>query len=106
MISKVDFWDEVVSEGENQWSYSTKPYSLPSFSKTLCTYCDRGWITDLISQNSLYNLRPETPIFISAQTGSGKTTLIFKECLPLAQKENKRILYLCSRAALAAQVKK
>ena len=43
-------------------------------------------------------------IFISSQTGSGKTTFILKELLPYAKEQNKRILYLVNRRVLKEQM--
>lgn len=45
-------------------------------------------------------------IFISSQTGSGKTTFILQELLLHAKEQNKRILYLVNRRVLKEQMEK
>lgn len=68
-------------------------------------YC-REWISDIVIQRHVEELTGDTPLFIASQTGTGKTTFIFNNCLPVATKENKKVLYLCNRVALKDQIKK
>lgn len=48
----------------------------------------------------------KNPVFISAQTGSGKNTFILHSLLPYAKKEGKSILMICNRIALNIQQKR
>lgn len=66
---------------------------------------EKDWITNLISAEDVSSMRCDTPLFLVSQTGTGKTTFMFKTCLRVAAGENKRVLYLCSRKALASQIK-
>lgn len=66
---------------------------------------EKDWIANLITIRDVEEMNGQTPCLIASQTGSGKTTFIFKVCLLLAKKEGKKILYLCSRQALKAQIK-
>lgn len=66
---------------------------------------EKDWITNLISAEDVSSMRCDTPLFLVSQTGTGKTTFMFKTCLRVAARENKRLLYLCSRKALASQIK-
>lgn len=50
--------------------------------------------------------QPGTAVFISSQTGSGKTSFILNELLPYAMKQNKKILYLVNRKVLKEQMEK
>lgn len=70
-----------------------------------CYSLDKEWLTDAISSHEIESLRPETPVLIVSQTGTGKTTLLFKHCLPVALRRKRRILYLCNRISLADQMK-
>lgn len=67
-------------------------------------YGDNGWLSDLIGKEQLLYARSKA-LFVIAQTGKGKTTMIFDNCLPIANEKGKKILYLCSRNALCHQIK-
>lgn len=67
---------------------------------------DNNWVSEIVEQREVQRMTGETPLFIVSQTGTGKTTFIFDNCLPVAEKEKKKILYLCNRAALKNQIKK
>lgn len=84
---------------------SCRPTRIEDYPNLEVIFADKGWISDVLSNNSLISMKPNESLFISAQTGSGKTTFLFDKCLPIALRENKRILYLCSRNALALQLK-
>ena len=45
-------------------------------------------------------------IFISAPTGTGKTTFVLQTLLPEAKKEGKEVLFLSNRFLLKEQIKK
>ena len=64
------------------------------------------WVSDIVSEQSVQRMQGNTPLFIASQTGSGKTTFIFENCIPVAEKEGKKVLYLCNRTALKNQIKK
>lgn len=84
---------------------SCRPRQIDDYPYMKVFFADKGWISDVVSRDSLTSMRPHESLFIAAQTGSGKTTFLFNKCLPIALEENKRILYLCSRNALALQIK-
>ncbi|MCD7996981.1 MAG: DEAD/DEAH box helicase family protein [Clostridiales bacterium] len=65
-----------------------------------------GYISDIIRRSFVQQLQPSQPVFISAQTGSGKSTLIYETILPLMNERGQRVLILSSRSALDLQIKK
>ena len=48
------------------------------------------WVSDIVSEQSVQRMQGNTPLFIASQTGSGKTTFIFENSIPVAEKEGKR----------------
>lgn len=66
---------------------------------------DYGYISKVLTEVQMKRWRYNTLIFISAQTGMGKSTLILTGLLPIMKERNKKILILCSRTALKRQYK-
>lgn len=58
-----------------------------------------------IVQRDFIKWRPMDTVFISAPTGTGKTTFVLEHLLPYALYNKKRILYLCNRSILEQQLK-
>lgn len=77
------------------------------YEKTLCTthICTDQTIAEVMEKN-LCEFTPRDPILIDAQTGSGKTTAIYKIIIPYALENNKNVMLLCNRVALSIQQKK
>ncbi|MCI6652162.1 MAG: DEAD/DEAH box helicase family protein [Ruminococcus sp.] len=73
--------------------------------RVMCYYLDKCFISEVIPERSIERLNGKSSAFIVSQTGTGKTTFIFNTCLPVALSRGKKVLYLCNRTALAAQVK-
>ena len=67
---------------------------------------DKNWVSDIVKEQLVRELKGNTPLFVVSQTGTGKTTFIFENCIPVAEKEGKKVLYLCNRTALKNQIKK
>lgn len=65
-----------------------------------------GYISDIITKRQIRDWRADTPVFIDAQTGQGKTTLVFETILPVLQEIGGRMLIACSRQALKNQYKR
>lgn len=63
------------------------------------------YITDKIGEE-YKEWRSGNRIYISAPTGSGKTTFILQKLLPYAAENGRKILYLVNRKALKAQIQK
>lgn len=84
-----------------------QPCTLDRFPGVTVTYFDKDYISNVIGKNQLARLDFNSILVIIAQTGSGKTTWLFKTLLPwvLNKNPNKKILYLCSRNSLANQIK-
>lgn len=62
------------------------------------------YISDII-QTDIMKWKPKDTVFISAPTGTGKTTFVLEQLLPYAINNEKRILYLCNRSVLEQQLK-
>lgn len=62
------------------------------------------YISDII-QADIMKWKPKDTVFISAPTGTGKTTFVLEQLLPYAINNEKRILYLCNRSVLEQQLK-
>ena len=73
--------------------------------RVMCYYLDKCFISEVITERSIEILKGNSSAFIVSQTGTGKTTFIFNTCLPVALSMGKKVLYLCNRTALEAQVK-
>ena len=67
---------------------------------------DHQYIRDAIKTDYMYKWTPATPVFISAQTGSGKNTFIEEIVIKKMVKLNYKILILSNRIALGRQEKK
>lgn len=95
----------IVYEREDEWNLK-KVEDVPGACDVYAIRYNRKWISELVSFQEVSELTGETPLFIASQTGSGKTTFIFNNCLPVAEREGKKALYLCNRVALKNQIKK
>lgn len=77
-----------------------------------CLFLEHGYIADVLTPQLVHQLLigevigTQKPMLISAQTGTGKTTFIFKTLLPIARRNHKKILYLVSRKAQKMHIKK
>ena len=79
---------------------------VPDMENVSVSRCNRKWVSEIVSERFVQRMQGNTPLFIASQTGSGKTTFIFENCIPVAEKEGKKVLYLCNRTALKNQIKK
>ena len=84
-----------------------EPQTFDKFPGITVSYFDKDYISNVIGRRQLASLDYQTILTIVAQTGSGKTTWLFKTLAPwlLEHKPNKKILYLCNRISLADQIK-
>lgn len=64
-----------------------------------------GYISDIITKRRIRDWRADTPVFISAQTGKGKTTFVLENILPMLSEWGGKMLIVCSRQALKYQYK-
>ena len=64
------------------------------------------FIGKVITPNRLKVLTNNMPIFIAAQTGSGKSSLVLGQVLPQVRSTGRRLLILASRTVLAEQYKR
>ncbi|WP_312340080.1 DEAD/DEAH box helicase [Anaerospora hongkongensis] len=74
--------------------------------KSKIVLIDNQSVSDALSIDYLYKWTPKRPIFISAQTGSGKNTFIEEVIAKKILKQDGRILILSNRIALSRQEKK
>ncbi|GEM_PF-6986761 len=75
-------------------------------SKVIAFDFSHNYISKRIIPERVAQWSAQTPVFISAQTGAGKSTLILDELLPIMKEREKRIVILCSRTVLAEQLKR
>lgn len=72
-------------------------------------YKDCKYITEFIRSEEASQWTANTPVFISSQTGSGKTTFVYdvliKDIILKSQAPNDKVLLLCNRVALSRQCK-
>lgn len=64
------------------------------------------YISEDFTDEYLNKLTNEHLYLIGAECGSGKTTAIFEKLVPYAEKNNKKVLFLCNRIFLKDQVLK
>lgn len=105
-----DLYSEIKrrQKAHNRYNIMTwEPQHFDDFPGVTVTYFDKDYISNVIGKNQLWDLDFRTILTIVAQTGSGKTTWIFKTLIPwlLEHKSDQKILYLCSRISLADQIK-
>ena len=75
---------------------------VPDFYRTF--RCGTANVCDALADDVPYwTLR--NPTLIEAPPGKGKTTLVYKELIPLARKSNKNVLLISNRVALSSQQK-
>ena len=79
---------------------------IPDMENVSVIRWDKNWVSDIVKELLVRELEGNTPLFVVSQTGTGKTTFIFENCIPVAEKEGKKVLYLCNRTALKNQMKK
>ena len=101
-IISFDLWERIKETLSRTERYGWQP--VLDHLVECCSF-DKDWITNLISEHETRNMKPEEPVFIVSQTGTGKSTYILKVCLKVANQEKKKILYLCNRVALSSQMK-
>lgn len=65
-----------------------------------------SFVSDIIDNNIVENWNNTAPVFITCQTGKGKTHFIKEAIMPKAYKEGTSILLLVNRTALARQIKR
>lgn len=65
-----------------------KPHTFDRFPGVTVTYFDKDYISNVIGKNQLARLGVKSSLVIIAQTGSGKTTWLFKTLLPWLFNQN------------------
>lgn len=107
-IHSTTLWETIKKRRAEMQRYNIskwEPESFDSYSYLQVNYLDKDWLSDSISTEDLRSMRPNMPMLIAAQTGCGKSTLLWKKLLSICIQENRRVLYLCSRTALAIKTK-
>ena len=79
---------------------------VPDMENVSVSRWDKNWVSDIVKEHIVQDMKGNTPLFVASQTGTGKTTFIFERCIPVAEREGKKVLYLCNRTALKNQIKK
>ncbi len=108
-VVKMTLWQNITENRKEDEKYDIVNYGsikLDGYPGIRAIHLDKGWLSDVFSKNMLSRNLSNNAIFIVAQTGSGKTTFVFKKCIPVALQEKKKVLYLCSRKALCSQIKR
>lgn len=69
-------------------------------------YSDKKYVAQGISEDAIERFKPQNPVIISAQTGSGKNFFIFDQLVPkLLRESNDEIFIVSNRIALTRQTK-
>lgn len=102
-IESTSLWDKITEKlnGENLWGWKIiedEPYLS-------CCRFEKSWVAEIVRKEDAKQITSDTPVFIVAQTGTGKSTCIFESCLPVAREEGMKLLYICNRTSLALQMK-
>lgn len=106
-VNRVSLWETIKNrrlEIQHHRIQSWRPETFDSYPCLEVNYLDKQWLSECISTEDLKSMSPDRPKLIVAQTGSGKSFMVMSKVLPLAMAANKKILYLCSRTALALKV--
>ena len=64
------------------------------------------YVDEVVTQRVIQSITWKSPLLIKAQTGAGKSHLIFSKLLPLVKNQKKRIMILAGRTALVEQYKR
>ena len=59
-----------------------QPETFDSYPGLEVNYLDKQWLSETISTQELKDMSPNRPKLISAQTGTGKSTLLLKKNSP------------------------
>ena len=102
-IENINLWDKIKDTIERDSSWGWKKVADEKY--LYCCRFEKGWVTDIISREDARNIKPYTPVFVVSQTGTGKTTFLFRNCLPVAIEERKKVLYISNRVSLTEQMK-
>lgn len=82
-----------------------EPQTFSSHPQACVQFLRRDWISNVIGKKELRIQDPHRVLVVCAQTGLGKTNMIFKSCIPTAKELGKKVLFLSSRSALCKKVK-
>ena len=101
-------WEKVISRKEEFRKDKIKNWNAQTFDShpyANVYFAEKDWISNLVNQSELEIIDPYRVLAICAQTGCGKTSMVFNSCLPIAKKQGKKVLFLSSRSALCKKVK-
>ena len=64
---------------------------VPDMENVSVSRYNKKWVSEIVSERLVQRMQGNTP---------------FENCIPVAEKEGKKVLYLCNRTALKNQIKK
>ncbi len=104
-----DLWHQIKRRKESLTKnniISWNPQTFSDYPSVTVDYAEHDWLTNVVGRTRLINMKDGECLFLAAQTGTGKTTLLFKHCLPIANMRNRKVLFLSSRIALCNKIKR
>ncbi len=103
-----DLWNEIIRRKEEVFrdnNFVFEPQKFDNYPGVEVEYATKTWMSNVVSKARLENMRDGDSLFLVGQTGTGKSTLLFKQVISLAHSRGKKILYLANRTALCMQMK-
>lgn len=101
-------WEQILKRREEIKKHNIQSWEMqtfPSHPQAAVQYLTRDWISNVVGKKELRIQDPHQVLVVCAQTGLGKTSMIFQCCLPIAKELGKKVLFLSSRSALCKKVK-
>lgn len=104
-----DLWHQIKKHKEflsKNNIVSWDPQTFSDYPNVTVDFANHDWLTNVVGKTRLMDMKDGECLFLAAQTGTGKTTLLFKHCLPIANMRKRKVLFLSSRIALCNKIKR
>lgn len=108
VLTEMEAKNKVISSGKGK-ILDCSLVSVGSEYEDFCKkhkFADATYLSEVITDDDISSWTPERPVYISAPTGSGKTSyLVYDKLVNLVIKSNQRILIFTNRQKLCRQMK-
>ncbi|MCD7865132.1 MAG: DEAD/DEAH box helicase family protein [Clostridiales bacterium] len=102
-LKRRNLWKDILERTGSKKEFGL--LALPDWDCVKCCRLEKDWLSNVFGERDMYGVKPWNPLFIVSQTGTGKSTLVLEKCLPVAMKEEKKILYCANRVVLVSHMK-